>query len=259
MSPRLFLVLLALLLLVPEPALGRTVGIRPGDIAVYSYKIDTTYITPYGNVTNTYYNEFTIKIDSIDTEAKVGEVGYILTVTIANSTAVTEGNVVSNFTTIFDPYDNRTYVGNIGFLPIAYTDLQAGLVKNYRIKWTTRSYVNSSVWREPGLIDVNFTIMSDLSGNYSSRIAKIALQYNATTGLLESGYGAAVTYATVWRYGYYKLLSYTRPADFSVNPMIIAVTSGIVVAAIVAIVFVGRRTPSEKKVARMRDKFGKSH
>jgi hypothetical protein len=253
------LVLLTVLLLAPGPALGRTTGLRPGYTAVYSYKIDTTYVTPFGNVTNTFYNEFTINIESVDTEANVGEVGYTLTVTIANSTEVATDNVVSNFTTIFDPYDNRTYVGNIGFLPFVYTDLQAGPVRNLGVKWTTPSYVNGSVVKEPGFIDVNFTIMSDLSGNYSSRVAKEALRFNASTGLLESGYGAANIYSTVWRYGNYKLLSYTHQAGFSVDPMIVAIALGIVAAALVVMVVVGRRTPSEKKAAQMREKFGRSH
>ena len=258
MFPRLLSVLLVVLLLAPAFAVGRTTGIHPGDTAVYSYLIDTTYTAPGGNVSNTLYNEFTININSVN--ATIGEVGYTITVTIANSTEVTTDNVSFNFTTIFDPNDNESYLGNIGFLPFAYTDLQAGPVRNLGIKFSTQSYVNGSVVREPGLIDVNFTIMSDLSGNLSSRVAKEALKFNATTGLLESGWGAARIYYTVWRYGTYKLLSYKQHAEgFNIDPMIVVVALVVVVVALAVMAVVRRKTPREKKVAQMRERLGGSH
>ncbi|MGD0146892.1 MAG: hypothetical protein ABSB53_08615, partial [Nitrososphaerales archaeon] len=113
-----------LLTLAPGVAVARTMGISAGVSVVFSYQILTTYKTPNGNYTTTIDNQFTV--DILEVNASRGEVWYTESINVFNSTTQTTGTPVSNTTTIFDPYDNESYLGNIGFYPFTYTDLLPG-------------------------------------------------------------------------------------------------------------------------------------
>lgn len=200
-----------LLLLVPvasgQTPVTRTIGISAGESVVYSYQILTTYRTPDGNYTTTIYNQFTV--DILEVNASRGEVWYKETLNMFNSTTETTQTPVSNVTTIFDPYDNESYLGNIGFYPFTYTDLLpgtghinitvplGGLGLNGTVK-TGVQKINASVARPSGLIDVNYTVF----GFSGQSPMPTVMAFDAMTGLLETG----VTKANV--FGVEKIFTY---------------------------------------------------
>jgi len=166
-----------------------TVGISVGNSAVYSYVIFTTYASPSGNISSSIVNQMTVTVDSVNTTGPVGVVGYTLTLTEFNGTILNPPAISSNYTSIFDPYNNLTYFSQswIGWCPFTYTDLKVGsanLDVNVTVALTqneTTSFivpVDSTIGRSPGLIDVNITEPS--SGQL------IVMKFNSTTGWLES-------------------------------------------------------------------------
>jgi hypothetical protein len=257
-----FLALLLLgLLLLPSPALARTAGVSASDSVVFDYTIFTTYATPNGNQSSTWLNQMSISIDSVSTSSALGEIQYTETINILNGTSVESPSAVSNVTAIFDPYDNRTYLGTIGFYPFTYTDLATGSAENLSVTLTITGtgtgditgtqHVSSMVAKAPGYILINFTI----SSGSELPPALTVMRYNATTGVLIKG----VTYTHY--FGIEKIFTYDLVSYHHVpSPDYTFVYFGLAaIIAIVAVVAILRR-PSKRnrKADRMRRKFGRT-
>jgi hypothetical protein len=261
----ILLLLLMLVLLGPELASARTVGVAENDSVTYDYTIHTTYATPNGNNTTDQHNRLTLDILSVEPQAPLGEVVYTETITLLNNTAVSGSQPAENVTTIFDPYNNDTYLGNIGFYPFTYTDLAAGSVKGLKLfvnvtgTGTSPGYVsstqtiNASVYRTPNLIDVNFTILAAPH----LPISLTALEFNSTTGLLMRG----VTYTHFFgieKDFIYDLVGYAiappvRPgySDYLILGIVVAA-----VAVVALVAYVKRPSPRERKAERIRKRLG---
>jgi hypothetical protein len=259
-SSLLALLLLGLLLL-PSPALARTVGVSASDSVVFNYTIFTTYATPNGNQSSTQLNQMSISVDSVGTSSTLGEIQYTETINILNGTSVESPSAVSNVTTIFDPYDNRTYLGTIGFYPFTYTDLAAGSTGNLSVTLAITGtgttsimgtqHVSSVIAKAPGYILINFTISS------GSKLppALTVMKYDATTGVLIKG----VTYTHyfgVEKIFTYDLVSYHHVPSPDYTYVYFGLVAAIVIVAVVAVL----RRPSkrERKADRMRRKYART-
>jgi len=261
----LIVFLFPVLLVLPAAVSARSVGISAGASMVYTYTIHTTYATPNGNHTQDQHNEFTLKILSVEPQATLGEVTYTETVTLLNDSSMTTTQAVENVTTIFDPYNNDTYLGNIGFNPFVYTDLSSGTADGLRVSFTVTGTpsgslsgtqtVNATVARSPGEIDVNYTLFSAPDVPPSQAV----LVYNSTTGLLTHG----VTYTHFFEIEkdfIYNLVSYA-PATSGTSGYPAYIVPLIAVAAVVVIAVVAivrRPSARERRAERLRHKMGRS-
>lgn len=234
---------------------------------VFSYEIYTTYATPNGNVTNISTNKFTVDIFSVNVSAPHGEVGYAETVQEFNSTTVTSSSLFENFTTIFDPYDNFSYMGNIGFYPFTYADLPNGSVHNLGVNITVTNvpygngtatlssvqYVNATVARSPGSIDVNLTTVASPGEMPSVWV----MRFNSTTGVLKYAKTTTNLESDIEKIFTYALVSYSHasPPPPS-SPSLLPYLALVVVAVVAAVLVVARRkSPRERKVERMRERL----
>lgn len=171
---------------------GSKAGIIAGAQVTYDYKMSVGYLLP----NNTYYmktgdNRFTVNVLSIDNSHPPGIIGYVETFTLYNDTTVNES--VNGTTPFFDPYDNMTYVGNIGFYPFMYTDVPTGSSANIPVSLTLQvqsntsitnvNRINVTVSRASRQIIVNITMESgpQLPPSYTY------LSYNASNGVLLYG------------------------------------------------------------------------
>lgn len=265
-SQVLLCVAVAVLLLMPGPVGANTVGIAPGDSMTFAYQILTTYLAVGGNVTNIQNNQFTVNILSVNQSA--GDVGYTVSISEFNSTTETNSSLTApspeNLTTIFNPFDNYSYLGNIGFWPFTYTDLKAGNATNLELDVTitgvpvangsiavhSRQHVNATVARSPGLIDVNLTILA-FAGSHPSTDA---LRFNSTTGVMEYSREDTDLFADIQKVFTYTLVSYTKPAPL--NLWFVPVLAVAVIAIIAVLTVVRRKSPRERKGARMRERLG---
>jgi hypothetical protein len=252
-------------LLLPGVASARTVGISVNDSITYAYTIHTTYATPNGNHTQDQHNEFTLKILSVAPQAALGEIGYTETVTLLNDSSLTTTQAAQNITTIFDPYNNDTYLGNIGFYPFTYTDLAAGSVNDLKVSLTVTSSssgplsgtqsVNATVMRNPTAIAINFTILSAPGVPKSLSV----LDYNASTGLLTH----AVTFTHffgVEKDFIYNLVSYVsaKPSGPDYPPYLIPTIVVAVIAVVAVVAILTRPSPRQRKAEKIRRKMGRS-
>ncbi len=244
-----------------------------GDVMVFDYKVVTTYATPNGNVTNYFSTKQTITILAVNPNATIGEIGYSSAITELNGTSQTTPTSAKNFTTIFDPYDNMTYIGNIGFWPVIYTDVRTGSVRNLEVNesyyypsvngsvsYSTAQYVNATVSKGAGLISVNMTLLpsqENMSSSVNSTQPVVfRMKYNATTGVLQdySEYANIVT--IIEKIFTYHLVSFTRPAKF--DWWFLPYVAVGVVAAIVVVEVLRRKPSSERRKDRVREKFRRS-
>jgi len=263
MTIRLLAVALLILLFASPAAEARSSGLSRGDTLVFQYVIRTSFSTPNGNTTNVSVNQFSVNVLSINLSAPLGEVGYSETVTEFNNTQVSTPSAVQNFTTIFDPYNNDTYIGNIGFYPFTYTDIRPGSTHGLNISLTITGSpagnilgmqtVNASVTRSPSAIGINFTIQTSGAAPPSQNV----MTFDATTGVLEHG----VTYThffNVEKDFTYSLVSYAKgnPSSQDLIPYFLIGVAAVVVAC--AIIYVARR-PSrrERRAQRLKDKMGR--
>lgn len=259
MIPRFLVVPLIVMLLAPGVTQARTVGVSPGDSAVYSYVSDFTYCCAAagGNVTFTSTNQFSIDVFSVDNQSEPGAVGYTMTWTEANSSVLSTPLVFTNFTTIFDPRDNLTYAGRIGFWPVIYTDVTTGSFTNMMLVVETATNssavtnvfrVNGTVARDLDYIDVDLSI----GGGNGSTPARIDMRYNPVTGILDNMTGAAPYYSVIWRYATYHLLSFSHSngLDLSFLPYVV-----VAVAAAVVVLTYRRRSKREKRAAKLRERM----
>jgi hypothetical protein len=244
---------------------GMTIGVVPNDKFVYKYTIFTTFETPNGNRSSTSNNMFTLGVISTGTTDSVGAVAYSETITEVNNTSVATPSAVENTTAVFDPYDNVTYLGNIGFYPFTYTDLTSGSANDLPVSLTITGTpegevtgaqrVNATVVRGEGTIDVNFTIFTATTG---MQLSLTVMKYNATNGVLIQGITYTNFFSTEKKF-IYELVSSSRAPAGLFNPDIeVFVLSGIIV--VVAILAVWRVTSSRdkgRKFASARRKMGR--
>jgi hypothetical protein len=255
------------LLMLPNVVLANTTGISPGGSIVFSYQIYTTYETPNGNVTNIENNQFTVNILSVNQSAPHGEVGYTVSISEFNNTVETNSSVTApspeNFTTVFNPYDNFSYLGNIGFWPFTYTDLKNGSVTNLPVHTSVTNvpyenvtgtvnsvqHFNVTVTRSAGLIDVNLRQVA-FAGSHATYYVT---QFNATTGVLKYSKEITNLIGDIEKIFTYTLVSYNLPT--SLNLWFLPYLA-VAVVAVLAVLYVTRRKPArEKKAARMRERF----
>lgn len=259
-------VCIAALLLVttaPREAAARSLGVQTGDTFVFDYTVYTTYATPNGNQTSSQYNQLSVSVLWTNTAAPLGEVAYKETITEVNGTTVSTPSAIQNVTTILDPYDNNTYLGNIGFYPFAYTDLSPGSADNLPVSLTVGNTpngsvtgvqkVNATVTKGAGQINVSFTIFSSASEPPS----QTALSYNATSGVLTQG----ITYThffDVEKNFIYTLVSSAHAPTGILNPSIqVLVVSGAIVLVAVVAVWRVTSTREKRKFAKARKKMGR--
>jgi hypothetical protein len=259
----LLVVTVALLFLLPGPSRAVSIGVVPRDKAVFSdYVQDITQGYPT-NSTWTNTSQFTLTIEGMNTTKTPGTVWYSFTVDSVNGTKTSSGSTV-NTTTIFNPFDNYSYIGS-AFCPFIDTSVgngsrtKLGVVYPVNGSYTTildngttvelpPIHVNSSVVRTQKLIYVFVAIPTGVGGAPFTW----KLQYNSTTGILETGtlYLSEFDETRIFTYN---LLSFQEwvPPNYSFIPYVV-----IAVIAVAAVISVVRRaSPSERKVKRMKEKF----
>lgn len=204
-------------LLVGLPAVqAASIGVQPSSIGVHagiviSYDYLTTEGYPLPNGSSTRQAEdsgFNIEVSSINGTSYPGTFAYTETFTKYNNVTTTQAATGSTY--IFNPYDNVTYFGALGFFPLIYTDVQSGTVKSMKLvgsaitsNGTQRATqtVNASISRSGGVIEVNYNeTFAGTALTYNS------LSFNATTGVLERG-ETFVDFAFTERGFVYTLLS----------------------------------------------------
>lgn len=233
---------------------------------LFSYSILTTYPTPSGNVTaETFTSQERVTVLAVAANASVGGFAYTFTLTNYNGTELRGENSTSasNETTIFDPYNNNSYLGNIGFSPVIYPDVQAGesarnmlireTVTNSTVSYNSVQYVNATVTRGGGLINVNFTLLPFLGNLTASGSSLFILHYNSTTGVLVSSQEYSNIVPPFQKTLTYELLSFTRPTPRDLWPVLYV--AGGIIAVIAAVQVLRRKTPTERKKDRIRKKF----
>ena len=242
-------------------AAARTLGVQANDSFTFSYEVFTTYATPNGNQSSTQANQLSLSVLWTNTAATLGEVAYSELITEVNGTTVSAPSAVQNTTTVLDPYNNDTYLGNIGFYPFTYTDLNAGSADDLPISLTVGNTpsgdltgaqsVNATVARGPGTISVNFSIFS--SGSVPP--AQTVLVYNATTGVLVHGTTYTHFFDVEKNFIYTLIASSTPPAGiFNADVQVLLVASAIVVVAVVVVWRVTSST-GKRKYAKAREKM----
>ena len=269
-STRAVTAALLLLLLLTKAAAGATtagmaIGVVPNDKLVYSYTIFTTFETPNGNQSSTEDNMFTLGVLSTGTDEGVGAVAYSETITEVNGTYASSTSAVENTTAVFDPYDNETYLGNIGFYPFTYTNLGAGSADDLPVSLTITGtpegevtgaqQVNATVARAPGIIDVNFTIFTSAGTPPSLTV----MRYNATNGVLIQGTTYTNFFSTEKNF-IYELVSSTRaPTGIFNTDIQVFIVSGLIVVVAVAVVWRITSTRDKgRKFAAARRKMGRA-
>ncbi len=188
--------LLLLLLATVPPSYASTTPVRTGDRVTYNYSQALLEPLPNGTTyRQAYVSKFSIDILSVATSSVPGVIGYTLSYESYQNATVTQTAVTGgvNSTFIFDPYDNQTYLGELGFYPFIYTDVASGSMKGLVVHQSItqgpsgtisgRNQINVTVTRPNSFIDVNFTAKSGTSTSPSTTF----LRFNATSGVLVYG------------------------------------------------------------------------
>ncbi len=267
---------LAALVLLPGGALasaaqpaGKT-GVVPGASLAFTYEIYTTFETPNGNTTSIQNNNFTVHIVSVNQSAPYGEVGYTISVGLYNNTAVTNSTLLApsaeNFTTVFDPYENLTYLGNIGFWPWTYPSLASGSVTNVGVNTivtnvtegnvtgevVSTQYFNATTARGDGNIYVNLT----QSAFQGAKLTDYVTRFNSTTGVLEYFQEKNNLIGTVEKIFTYRLVFYDLPTSYAIIWYFAGAVVVVAVAVLAIYSYVHRPTRREKAAARIRARIG---
>ena len=236
-----------------------------GDSATYSYTIVSTVGK---TVVNTMDNEQTVAVDAV--YLSQGVVEYTETISEFNNTVLTTPIVGSNTTAIFDPYDNLTYFGqpSIGWYPFTYTDLETGST-NVKVNVTVDDVpgaagnitesslipVNASVFDTRGLINIDFNF-SGVINNTVESTAKFDLQFNSTTGWLQTGVITAVAYGEqkVFTYQLLSYQEYVPSPNYALYSFIAAVVA---IGGYVGYRVASRKRGRQKTTAKMREKLSR--
>ncbi len=253
-------------LLLSTPVQADTAGIRPGTSFSYSYDIVTTYKSPNGNVTSETTAVFQISVTSVNTSGSVGQFGYTESVVSLNGTIASSGYPETNFSTIFNPYDNESYFGNLGFWPVINTDVQPGSVRNLVLSHSYTYYngtvykrydadvlVNFTVSRSGGLIDVDLWERTlPVKAHQLPLVTR--MEFNATTGVM-TGYAEYTNlFSIVEKEFFYNLVSISIPVK--TNYTWVAYVALGFVAVVAAVGVVRRKSKQERKKERLKEKFG---
>jgi len=227
----------ALLLLVPT-ARGAAGGVQSGDVATYEYTQSLVNHLPNGSqYVQSYVSQFQVLVVSVNETGSPGVIGYVITFSESmNVTTSQEGGV--NFTEFFDPYDNQTYLGAIGFYPFIHPDLQAGSTRNLPVTMeltqgpngTVRetTSVNVTVSRSGGYVTVNYTARSGSALQPSATF----LKYNATDGVMDYG-TTRVSLAGIDRDFTFDLQSYTQAPSPGIPVLAYVIAGSFITLAVV--------------------------
>jgi hypothetical protein len=256
--------LLILLLQTPIAASTRTVGVGPGDRLVYYYHVHNSYIndTSDANVTTDLYWNLTINVQSVNQSSRLPDIGYQIEEDSIHQGKVANTYSENNLTTVFDPFDTGTYLGNLGFPAFMFTDVVAGIRSfgfnvptNSLPPWATTNStelpqnVTVSVKKSPSLIYVG--LRDDLL-NGTATFMTAGLTYNSTTGVMISSAMYTVL-SGVYKNFFYTLLSFGRVSSFNYTYVVLAAGVGVVIVA-AAFSFVKRPSRKQRKIDRMRRK-----
>ncbi len=255
-------------LLAAVPVQASTAGIKPGDAMTFDYTILTTYSSPNGNVTDSTSTSFQVLVTSVNVTGSLGQFGYTESLLEFNTTVLQSGTSADNFTTFFNPYDNQSYTGNIGFWPVIYTDVKSGTIKDLELSETytqnttsgvatyvADEYVNATIWRSDGLIDLNMSLKVPSGSSTPLPAVQFRIQYNGTTGVMQSYAEYANIYGSVEKILSYNLVGFSETKLPSYNWVGYVVLAAAI--AVVAYAVVTRKSGREKKVARLREKYTK--
>ncbi len=249
-----------LVALVTAPvARADTRGIGAGDVVGYTYTQALVNHLPNGtDYVRSYVSRFSVQVVSIDGSTSPATVNYVLGYTESQNKSTSETGSV-NSTYFFDPYDNKTYLGAIGFYPFVFTDLQPGSKTNMHvtvsitqgpngtIKGTTM--VNVTVAKVGNFFDVNLT---ERSGSVAP--SSTYLRYNASNGILTYG-TTDVAFLGLERNFIFELASF-EPASSPGVPLL-AYLVGIPFVALAAFALIDYLRSARRK-GRSRKQFGRS-
>lgn len=187
--------LLILLLAVVPVSYASATPVKAGDQVTYEYSQALVEPLPNGSTyRQAYVSTFSLDVLSVVTSTNPGVIDYRLSYATYQNTTVTQTTTGSvNSTYIFDPYDNESYVGTLGFYPFIYTDVAPGSRTNMAVTLsitqapngtiTGTSRVNVTVTRPDSYIEVNFTAKAGAQLQPSQTF----LRFNATNGVLIYG------------------------------------------------------------------------
>lgn len=114
---------------------GSGVAVRAGDRVTYDYT--QTLVEPLPNGTTyrqAYVSRLTLDVLSVSNSGIPVSVDYTLGYTTYHNVTVTQTSSQGslNSTYLFDPYDNETYLGALGFFPFIYTDVAVGVGQTWK-------------------------------------------------------------------------------------------------------------------------------
>ncbi|HME18397.1 MAG TPA: hypothetical protein VKF15_01520 [Nitrososphaerales archaeon] len=272
-TPRAAVFALLALLVVPGFTSTATLGISAGDSATFVYDIHAITLQVSGhriyNSTTTQKNILSIDVLSVNTTKSLGVIAYRETITLFNSTTLATPRVGQNLTAIFNPYDNNTYIGKLGFYPFTYTNLKAGSAKNLTVQVSLLNYpgfngtvyakatLNATVTRDPRYIYVSCIIVYP-----RERPFYMAMKYNATTGVLFNMTTRASFLGTP-QILTYQLLQFghisPESSVFSVlySPYFVAAVAVVLVAVLGGYEVTHRKAGKAKRAERLRGKLGR--
>jgi hypothetical protein len=239
-----FCVLLLLLLLAEVPAVvASSSPVRTGDRVTYNYSNALIEPLPNGTIyRQAYLSKFSLDVLSVGTSTVPGIIEYTLSYATYQNATVTQTTATGsvNFTYIFDPYDNRSYLGTLGFYPFIYTDVSAGSKEgivvsqvitgapNGTISGANR--INVTVSRPDSYIDVNFTAKAGVQ----TQASQTYLRFNATDGVLLYGI-TKVSLLSVERDFIFRLDSYIQGPSPGIPVLAYAMGGAFGAVAVIAV------------------------
>lgn len=226
----------------PGEVHASSTGVQAGTTINYDYLTTLGYPLPNGS--SVHYaqdSSFSIAVESINGSSSPKSFTYVETFTKYDNTATSQ--VASGSTYFFDPYDNVSYFGALGFYPLIYTDVPSGTVEGLKLvasattsNGTQRASqsVNASIGRSGGIIEVNYT--ETFAG---TSLAFNSLVYNATNGVLTHG-ETYVDFAYTTRGFIYTMLS-IQTTSTPIPLLLWLVPTAFAVVFVAALVDWGRR------------------
>jgi len=231
---------------------ANSTGVQAGTIISYDYLTTLGYLLPNrSSIHHAQDSSFSIAVESINGSSSPKSFDYVETFTKYDNS--TTSQVASGLTYFFDPYDNVTYLGALGFYPLIYTDVPSGTVEGLKLvaSATTSSgtqrasqSVNASIARSGGVIEVNYT--ETFAG---TSLAFNNLIFNATNGVLTHG-ETYVNFAYTTRGFIYTMLSIQKTST-PIPLLLWLVPTAFVVVFVAALVDWGKkrmRRGGKKKV-----------
>ena len=267
------LLALALLgiLVVPGFTSGANLWISAGDSVTFVYDIHKITLTIVGskifNETTTQKNLFTLDVLYLNRTGTIDAFAYRETIPVFNSSTLSTARVGQNLSAVFNPYDNNTYTGKLGFYPFTYTNLPSGSVRNLNVTVALLNYpgfngtiqvtskVNATVTRDPRYIYVNCIVAyPEVKPFY------MAMKYNATTGILynmtvRASYLGTPQILTYQMSAYDHVAPTTTLLSYFTNPYVFA---GIVVAVFAILVVyeaMHRKTGKAARAEHLKKRF----